>query len=85
VLHQQASSESYGMRQLGKLGMNELPKTPGDIPREIALRYAVIGTPTFVVKRLEEYVDAGARHFLWIASFGPSRELFAREVLPHFT
>ena len=56
--------------------------------RDIVGRYCVLGPPEECVRRLREYVDAGARHF--ILSWACSREdrprhaeTAAREIIPH--
>lgn len=58
----------------------------GDKPREMLDRIAPAGTPEEVAVRMQEYVDAGVRHFV-ISPAAPADtlevvELAAREVLP---
>jgi probable F420-dependent oxidoreductase len=58
----------------------------GDKPAEMLDRIAPAGTPEQVAERLQQYVDAGARHFIISpAAAGDTLEvvtLAAREVLP---
>ena len=58
--------------------------------RDIVGRYCVLGPPEECVRQLQEYVDAGARHF--ILSWACNRddrplhaETAAREIIPHLT
>lgn len=58
--------------------------------RDIVARYCVLGPPEECVRRLREYVDAGARHFLLSWACGREDrprhiETVAREVIPHFS
>jgi alkanesulfonate monooxygenase SsuD/methylene tetrahydromethanopterin reductase-like flavin-dependent oxidoreductase (luciferase family) len=61
----------------------------GDKPGEMLSRIAPAGTPEEVATRLQEYVDAGVRHFV-ISPAAPSNtleivRLAAEEVLPRLT
>ena len=51
--------------------------------------YDILGAPKDVIKRLEEYVDAGVRYFICNWSCEPEEVLthvdtIAKEVMPHF-
>jgi alkanesulfonate monooxygenase SsuD/methylene tetrahydromethanopterin reductase-like flavin-dependent oxidoreductase (luciferase family) len=61
----------------------------GDKPDDMLHRIAPAGTPEEVAARLQEYVDAGARHFI-ISPAAPTDtlevvRLAATEVLPRLT
>ncbi len=52
-------------------------------------RYDILGSPAEIVKRLEQYVDAGVRHFICNWSCAPEEvaahvETIASEVMPSF-
>src|SRR5581483_7708916 len=60
--------------------------------REIGKRvanYEILGTPKNAIERLEQYVEAGARHFIcnyrcpW-DEIPQHMEVIARDVIPHF-
>ena len=57
---------------------------------EFSARYDLVGTPKDWIKRLQDYVDAGARHFNIQRPLVPPKETrkqmerIAKEVIPHF-
>jgi alkanesulfonate monooxygenase SsuD/methylene tetrahydromethanopterin reductase-like flavin-dependent oxidoreductase (luciferase family) len=55
--------------------------------REIMLDFIVAGSKEEVVKRLEEYIDAGVGHFI-LRDFSPDRahsfKVLSEEVVPYF-
>ncbi len=55
--------------------------------REILLDFVIAGSKEDVTKRIEEYVDAGADHFI-LRDFSPDREksveILSKEILPYF-
>lgn len=55
----------------------------------IVRRYCLLGTPRMCIERLEEYIDAGARHIIFsIAAPREDRrrhlEVIAKDIIPHF-
>jgi alkanesulfonate monooxygenase SsuD/methylene tetrahydromethanopterin reductase-like flavin-dependent oxidoreductase (luciferase family) len=60
----------------------------GDFVR-IVQDYCLLGPPQQCIQRLQEYIDAGARHIIFsVASPKEDRarhiETIAREIIPHF-
>ena len=56
---------------------------------DIVGAYCVLGTPADCIQRIQEYVDAGARHFVFNWACPPEDvpthiETFAKEIMPHF-
>ena len=56
---------------------------------DIVSSYCVLGTPAECIRRIEEYVDAGVRHFLFNWACSPEDvpmhiETVATEIIPHF-
>ena len=56
---------------------------------EVVGRYTILGPVEDAIRRIEEYIEAGARHFIlnWMCEPGDVRsqmELAARRILPHF-
>ena len=56
---------------------------------DIVGSYCVLGTPDDCIRRIEEYVEAGARHFLFNWACPPEDvprhiETFANEIMPYF-
>ena len=61
----------------------------GGHQKEFSQKYDIVGTPKDCIKRLEQYVDAGVRHFILKPYVAPALILgqvqrFARDVMPHF-
>ena len=55
----------------------------------IVRRYCLLGTPKMCIERLEQYIDAGARHIVFsIAAPREDRrrhlEVIAKDIVPHF-
>ena len=55
----------------------------------IVRRYCLLGTPKMCIERLQEYIDAGARHIVFaIAAPREDRrrhlEVIAKDIVPHF-
>ena len=77
----------FMMRSLNELGFRKKKEDlerPEDIPRDIAMEIAIIGDPDHVIKRIEEYIQSGAKYFR-ISYINPDGvELLTNEVLPHF-
>ena len=57
------------------------------IPTEAAIEFSVAGTPEDCITKIDEYIKAGAKHFLLI-NIGPDPrrvlELYSREIIPRF-
>ena len=57
------------------------------IPKEAAIEFSVAGTPEDCITKIDEYIKAGAKHFLLI-NIGPDPrqvvELYSREIIPRF-
>jgi len=55
--------------------------------REIVLDFVIAGSKSDVIKRMEEYIDAGVTHFIF-RDFSPDRNeslrILSEEILPHF-
>jgi probable F420-dependent oxidoreductase len=58
--------------------------------RDFSMRYDILGPPELCIKRLEEYVDAGVRHFICKpvlhgdGEVQKQMELIATKIMPHF-
>lgn len=57
------------------------------IPMEAAIEFSVAGTPADCITKIDEYIKAGAKHFLLI-NIGPDPrqvvEFYSREIIPRF-
>jgi alkanesulfonate monooxygenase SsuD/methylene tetrahydromethanopterin reductase-like flavin-dependent oxidoreductase (luciferase family) len=56
-------------------------------PREAAIEFSVAGTPEDCITKIDEYIKAGAKHFLLINSGPDPRrvvETYSREIIPGF-
>lgn len=57
------------------------------IPTEAAIEFSVAGTPEDCITKIDEYIRAGAKHFLLI-NVGPDPrrvvEMYSREIIPRF-
>ena len=70
------------------VGGPRLRCTPGDFIN-VVKNYCLLGTPQQCVERLQEYIDAGARHIIFsVACPREDRarhiETIAGEIIPHF-
>jgi len=57
------------------------------IPDEVVVEFSIVGTPEDCVRKVEEFVKAGVRHFV-LVNLGPDPkfvlDVFARKVIPSY-
>jgi G6PDH family F420-dependent oxidoreductase len=57
------------------------------IPLEAAIEFSIAGTPEDCIKKIEEYIEAGVKHFL-LLNVGPDPRqvlnFYSKEIIPYF-
>jgi 5,10-methylenetetrahydromethanopterin reductase/phthiodiolone/phenolphthiodiolone dimycocerosates ketoreductase len=69
--------------------MEKIARYQESVPTEAAIEFSIAGTAQDCIDKIDEFVEAGVRHFILMDLVEPSqrkvRELYSKEILPRFS